>query len=110
MAVLAMGGSNSADIAQAVHQTVLLNEEAINWDDLMVYGLPMPNSGLLVGIYLDDYGVMAILPKHVLHIPQGRDKDTVEAIHRAYSKHSIPRAVEKKGSALVRPLTTPQTM
>ena len=95
LAVLAMGGSNSADIAQDVHQTLLLQEQAISWDDLMVYGLPMPASGLLVGIYLDDYGVMAILPKHALRSPHDRDRDTVNSIHEAYAKHSIPRAVEK---------------
>ena len=35
----------------------------MTWDTLMAYGLPSPSGGMLTGIYLDNFGVVAILPR-----------------------------------------------
>ena len=64
--MLAMGGSNSADIAQEVHEKLLESEGAIDFDALLAYGVRLPSGNLLMGIYLDDYGVVALVPRHEL--------------------------------------------
>ncbi len=61
LAVIAMGGSNSADIAQLVHEHLLLNHGAIDLNELLTYGVPLPEGNVLVGIYLDDFLVSSAL-------------------------------------------------
>ena len=74
---MAVGGRNSADIAQEVHETVLRIAGAVDVATLLRYGVALPSGGLLVGIYLDDLGVVAIVPKDELRASDGPDRDVI---------------------------------
>ena len=90
LAVIAMGGANSADIAQEVHEAILRAGDALDEDVLLVYGRPLPSGSLLLGIYLDDFGVVHIARRSLAALPTGPDADLVHRIHRAYDLFNVP--------------------
>ena len=91
-----MGGKNSADIAQAVHEAVLKSYACTDPDNVLTYGLPLPVSNLLEGTYLDDHIVLHILDKCNLSLPKGADNDLLERSYEAYANAGLPRS-KKKG-------------
>ena len=95
LAVLAMGGANSADIAQEVHEWLLKNENAFDVEHTLIYGAPLPSTGLMIGVYLDDFGVIAVVPRSQVHLATGADATAVANIMTAYAKNDVPLAHEK---------------
>ena len=61
MRVLAMGDHNACDIAQMAHERVLEQAHVVSPDKMLRHGKPLPSHGPLIGAYLDDLLVGAIV-------------------------------------------------
>ena len=59
---LGMGDVNATDVAQETHLEILNDQNCVYHDGLLRYGRPFPSTSLLQGIYIDDGGIMKILP------------------------------------------------
>ena len=57
-----MGDVNATDVAQETHLEILNDQNCVYHDGLLRYGRPFPSTSLLQGIYIDDGGIMKILP------------------------------------------------
>ena len=60
MNVWGMGDSNAPCVAQAVHEQLLFDCQAVRPQDLIRYKVALPNSKCLVGVYLDDLLVLQL--------------------------------------------------
>ena len=93
--VLAMGGRNSAAIAQEVHEEVLRRGEAVFESEVLRYGLALPSGDLFIGAYLNDLGVVYICGLAIIHSDHGPDPDRTNKAHASYEKHGLPVALDK---------------
>ena len=91
--VIAMGGLNSVDIAQTVHESILSGHGCLDPDKTLRYGNELPTSNVFEGVYIDDRLVLAILPEAKLSQPSGFDKDLIERGHAAYHQWKLPRSL-----------------
>ena len=76
-AVIAMGGANSADIAQEVHECILRMEGALWESERLQYGYPLPCGAVMCGVYLDDFAVVRVLARALVAEPSGPDSERV---------------------------------
>ena len=68
---LGMGGHNSVDIAQEVHEQLLRNVGLIVEEKVIRFGKPVPQTSIIEGVYIDDHIVVARLPLALLDEPWG---------------------------------------
>ena len=62
---------------------------------IIEYGSPLPDSEVLVGIYVDDLLVMHIFDKNQVCKYKGPDKDIITKTHQAYEWAGLPRSKDK---------------
>ena len=69
--------------------------ESVDPAQLLHYGARLPSGDVMVGIYIDDYGVLHVCPESKLCEKFGPDLDVIRRIHAAYAEASLERALEK---------------
>ena len=62
LAPLGMGDVNATDVAQPTHLEILDDHGCLHHEGLLRYGRPLPSCSLLHDVYIDDGGIMKILP------------------------------------------------
>lgn len=95
MTIVPMGDHNAVDLAQAVHLQVLRDGGAMQEEDLVEWGRPMPLGPIFEGLYIDDHVVAAIVGRDNMGENHGRDREIIEASHAAYERAGLPRSPEK---------------
>ena len=106
MRVLGMGDKNACDIAQAVHESLLMKFGLLNSTEKLVYGEPVPAGAMWQGVYLDDLLVSqkcqhsgpipldgSFIPP--LPSPLDQDQQSMKAAEEAYAHAGFERAVHK---------------
>lgn len=99
---LPMGSIHAVDYSQDFHEGMLLDSGVVGYADLLHYGCPVERWGegertVFHGVYIDDNGIVGIVPKDVAL--QGlADVDTVRAADcdRAYRACDFPPKLEKR--------------
>ncbi len=95
MAVLAVGSSNSPDIAQAAHEYILQQDGCLHPSVTLRYRDPLPAGDTYEGVYLEDHMVVNVCPCVSVFSNSGPDLDLIERAHRAYQHHRVARPVGK---------------
>ena len=80
LVVLGMGGQNSPDLAQEVHEQILKDAGCLLESESLRLGMPFPLTSIREGAYYDDHLVSAVLPRAELCRPEGRDLGFGEAV------------------------------
>ena len=94
--VWGMGDHNAVDVAQLTHEDALDRHSALEHRALLRYGLPLPETGLYQGIYIDDHLIMGLAKKHLCRATEGSaDWQLHQKSRKAYDALGWPRAVEK---------------
>jgi len=87
LAVWAMGGINSADVAEQTLLSILQTSGVAKTKQLLMYGFPLPNEKVMWGVYLDDVCNLAICPRALPFKPSDHDvvgaKRAVQAVRDA---------------------------
>ena len=78
-----MGDHNAVDVTQEVHVQLLRDFGLCQDTALLRYGEPLPRTGLLEGVYIDDHLAMLKGTKAEIRSPCGPDRDAIETSHRA---------------------------
>ena len=95
LTIIPMGDHNAVDLAQAVHAQVLRNAGCMSDEELLEWGRPIPLGPIFEGLYIDDHVVAAIVDRSDMGGSEGRDRDLIDASHKAYIDHKLPRSAEK---------------
>lgn len=95
LSVVAMGGLNAVDIAQAANVDSLLRFGAVRECDLLEYGKRFPEGPMYVGVYVDDLTVAYVCKLSELQCPRGPDRDAIENAIKNYDYHNLPRSEDK---------------
>ena len=101
LVVWAMGGHNSSDVAQTVHEGVLRAAGGLTPQEKLTYGHPLPTmdpktgEGAMEGAYQDDHLVLGIVHKSNVMRLQGRDRDLIDFSHAGYQDAGLPKSQKK---------------
>ena len=93
--VVVMGDTSSVDVIQALHGDILQKFGVVDREDLMVYKHPIPESGLMTGIYIDDLVTVLIARDCQLSRGPHFDRDLRHRAHAAYIASDLQRAPDK---------------
>ena len=88
LTVRGMGDTNSADVAQRVHEEVL--SEVHTPDTRIRYGDPLPDGSLMVGVCFDD-----LLVVHNTLTAAPHDEQPLKTAHEAYAQVGLETAPGK---------------
>ncbi len=91
LGVLGMGGRNSMDVCQLVHEAMLWEADCLRESERLKWKLPPPGGPTWEGAYADDHVVCQRLT--VEELRQGtrrRDTEIVEASVSSYAKNTNP--------------------
>ena len=91
-----MGGLNSSDVGQGVHEDVLVRGGCMVEGTVMRGGDPIPASSVLEVVYQDDRLVVGIVPNAEMPVAAGADKDLCDRGRLAHAAAGLPRS-EAKG-------------
>ena len=95
LAVVGMGDLNAVDVAHMCHLDLLERYDVVNSDLVMEYGLPLPDSDVLVGVYIDDLLVLHVCDRGRGNAKQGPDRDAILRAYQAYEENGLPRSTDK---------------
>ena len=95
LAVVGMGDLNAVDVAHMCHLDLLERYDVVNSDLVMEYGLPLPDSDVLVGVYIDDLLVLHVCDRGRANANQGPDRDAILRAYQAYEENGLPRSTDK---------------
>ena len=94
--VWGMGDSNSVDIAQQCHVSVLQNENCLNDFEPLERSMSVPKGRTWEGVYIDDHLVLQKVKQHELDVESLRDDEILAACAQGWVKASLRRAPEKE--------------
>ncbi len=88
-----MGDLNSVDLAQETHESILREAGCFRESQTLRFSGPMPMTGTLEGVYVDDHVVLGIVDRdRVGDRTVGSDFARVLASREAYQKAGLPTA------------------
>ena len=93
--VLGMGTANAPDVAQCVHERLLLQHGCLAEGTVLRYRQPLPTGPLLEGVYLDDHLVVGVVPRNQLRSSDGPDLEIIRRSHAAYREANVRRSTDK---------------
>ena len=102
MLAIGMGDLNAVDIAQEVHLEVLRDHGAFHEEGHLRWACPLPLSGVLQGIYIDDGCIAGIVPRADLD-KEGPDSLLVGRVLSALKAADLKDAPEKGFGAAAPP-------
>ena len=95
VAVVGMGNVNATDVAEEVHLNALRLGFPELDSHLMVYGEPMPDSHLLIGVYLDDLAIIGQVPRSLGLAKPAADSVATSQLMDGLEEAGLERSPEK---------------